>query len=85
MPHHEDDPGNDFYTKETLVDSKDPVDEHCGKPAEVAVESDEESTTKHSEGEETIKEESKVGTCKGISNAEPHFAARGIVPKNKGA
>lgn len=82
--YYEDDLGNDFYIKEILVDLKDLVDEYCGKLVEVVVEFDEELMMKYLEGEEIIKEEFKVGICKGIFNVEFYFVVCGIVFKNKG-
>lgn len=43
------------------------------------------TSEKHSEGEETLTDETKVRTCKGICDSVPPFIHRGLLPKNKGA
>lgn len=70
---------------ETLDDSKDKVQEHYEKSAEVVVEVDDESTNKPPEDGDSLKEDTCVGACKSITVKEVPLAPRGLVPKDKGA
>lgn len=69
----------------TCDESKDSVDERCGKTTESVAETDDIVTEVHSEGEEFDEEISCGSTCKGMSLSIPPLAIVGLLPKNKGA